>query len=36
MLFRSPSNAFVDPIFMDIRDLEAEPGFDVVFQSIKR
>jgi len=35
-LFPSPSNVYVDPIFMDIRDLEAEPGFDVVFQSIKR
>ena len=35
-LLPAPSNAFVDPIFMDIRDLEVEPGFDVVFQSIKR
>ena len=35
-LLPAPSNAFVDTIFMDIRDLEAERGFDVVFQSIKR
>ena len=34
-LLPAPSNAFVDPIFMDITALEAEPGFDTVLQSIK-
>lgn len=34
-LLPAPSNAFVDPIFMDITALESEPGFDTVFQSIK-
>ena len=34
-LLPAPSNAFVDPIFMDITALEPEPGFNMVFQSIK-
>ena len=34
-LLPAPSDAFVDPIFMDITALEPEPGFDTVFQSIK-
>jgi len=35
-LLPAPSHAYADPIFMDITALEPEPGFNVVFQSIKR
>jgi len=35
-LLPAPSHGFVDPIFMDITALEPEPGFDAVFQSIKK
>ena len=35
-LLPAPSNAFGDPIFMDITSLEPEPEFYSVFESIKR
>ena len=34
-LLPAPSNAYEDPIFMDITALETEPDFNDVFQSIK-
>ena len=34
-LLPAPSNAYEDPIFMDITALETEPSFHDVFQSIK-
>ena len=35
-LLPAPSNAYGDPIFMDITALEPEPEFYSVFESIKR
>ena len=35
-LLPAPSNAFSDPIFMDITALEPEPEFYSVFESIKK
>ena len=35
-LLPAPSNAFSDPIFMDITALEPDPEFYSVFESIKK
>ena len=35
-LLPAPTDAYGDPIFMDIRTLEPETEFDEVFNSIKR